>query len=780
MVLSAREAAFRAEVRQFLDQALTEDLRAAGRRCSGIFSDYPDGIRWHRILAQRGWSVPHWPPEHGGTGWSPMQHYLFASELAAADAPALAPMGTHMVAPVIIAFGTPEQQRRWLPGIRSGDDYWAQGYSEPQAGSDLASLQCRARREGDHYIVNGSKIWTTHAQYANRMFMLVRTASGGKPQQGISFLCLDLHSPGVTVRPIVSISGDHEFNQVFFDDVRVPVDGLIGDENAGWTIAKFLLANERGGAWTPRLRGRWRRLRRAHAAAFAGRPGDEAERRDLQRKLAELACRIDAVQALEMTALGAHTRGEPPGIRPSVGKVLGSELRQALTELELEIGGPHAQARVPLEHCGDGPLALPEDAVFAMSAYLNDRAASIYAGTNEVQRNLIAARLLGGAAFVEAAPLTDTQRMLNDSLERYLSEQTDVQSRARALAAAPAAPPLWQDLARTLGLPGAAFTEEEGGQGGGFADHLPILETLGRHLAGEPYLSAIVSAGGLLRRCPAAAARERLARLLDGSALIVVADTEPDSRHDPLAPRCTLTPWGSGWRLDGRKSLVHGAPWADEAIVTARIAGVPEAAALALVAVPLSGTRGLLRRDLRTVDGGWASELRFDAVEIAADQRLDAPGNAAALIAQVHDETTLAMCAEAIGVLDRLLADTTAYARERRQFGVPIASFQVLQHRIADMYLALEPARALARASASWVDAPPPERERGVSAVLVAVARACRVVGQGAVQIHGGMGMTEELAVGHFFRRATQIEQRCGSTGHHLRRVAALLDQTDA
>lgn len=394
MILNESEIAFRTEVRQFLDDALTNELRAQGRRCSGIFSDYPDGIGWHRILAQRGWSVPHWPVEHGGTGWTPIQHYLFANELATAGAPPLAPMGTHMVGPVIIAFGTPEQQQRWLPAIRSGDDYWAQGYSEPQSGSDLASLQCRAWRDGDHYVVNGTKIWTTHAQYANRMFMLVRTAPGVKPQQGISFLCLDLQSPGVTIRPIISLSGDHELNQVFFDEVRVPISGLIGDENTGWTIAKFLLQHERGGAWAPTLRGRWQRLRQALDAAFTEHPRDTTERQALLLKLAEAACRIDAVQALEMAALRAHARGDPPGIKPSIGKVLGSETRQALTELGLEIAAHYAQARVPLSLSAEDMLPLPEDSVFSMSAYLNDRAASIYAGTNEVQRNLIATHLL--------------------------------------------------------------------------------------------------------------------------------------------------------------------------------------------------------------------------------------------------------------------------------------------------------------------------------------------------------------------------------------------------
>jgi alkylation response protein AidB-like acyl-CoA dehydrogenase len=396
-MLNDEDAALRDEVRGFLDRALTPELRAAGRRCSGIFADYPDGIRWHRILAERGWSVPHWPVAHGGTGWTPMQHYIFASELAAADAPPLAPMGTHMVGPVIIAFGTPDQQRAWLPGIRSGEDYWAQGYSEPQAGSDLASLQCKAVRDGDDYVINGSKIWNTHAQYANRMFLLVRTSNTGKPQAGISFLCLDLKRPGVTVRPIISISGDHELNQVFFDDVRVPASGLIGEENQGWAIAKFLLQHERGSAWAPGLRARLRRLRGALRHAFALQPENVAERQELTLKMAELECQVDTVQALELRALAAQARGESPGVRPSIGKLLGSETRQRITELGLEIAAQYGQVHVPmaLAEAGD-MLPVPEESVFAMSAYLNDRAASIYAGTNEVQRNLVAAHVLAG------------------------------------------------------------------------------------------------------------------------------------------------------------------------------------------------------------------------------------------------------------------------------------------------------------------------------------------------------------------------------------------------
>jgi alkylation response protein AidB-like acyl-CoA dehydrogenase len=396
--LSPEDATFRDEVRAFLDAELTPALREAGRRSSGIFADHADGMAWFRILARRGWSVPHWPVAWGGTGWTAHQHDIFASELAAADAPPLAPQGARMVAPVVLAFGTPEQQQRWLPGIRDGSDYWAQGYSEPGAGSDLAALQCRAVRDGDSYVINGTKIWTTHAQHANKIFCLVRTtaADQAKAQQGISFLLFDMGLPGITVRPIISLSGDHELNQVFFDDVRVPASALLGEENKGWTIAKYLLMHERGGSWSPMLRARLKRLHQAAQQAFAGCADDDAELAHIELQLADAACRIDALAALEQQVLAARMRGEDLAIAPSIGKVLGTELKQFLTEIGLAIAGPSGAVALPLYQADAHALALPEHALFAMRAYLNDRAASVYAGTNEVQRNLIARQLLAG------------------------------------------------------------------------------------------------------------------------------------------------------------------------------------------------------------------------------------------------------------------------------------------------------------------------------------------------------------------------------------------------
>ena len=784
--LSLDERAFQQEVRAFLAGALTPDLRLAGRRGSGIFSDFEAGIRWHRILAARGWSVPHWPREWGGTGWTPMQHFLFQRELLEADAPRVGTQSTRMVAPVLMKFGTPEQKARWLPAIRSGDDYWAQGYSEPGSGSDLASLQCKAVRAGDHYVINGTKIWTTHAQFANRIFCLVRTSSAGKPQQGISFLCFDLKLPGITIRPIISISGDHELNQVFFDDVRVPLDALVGEEDQGWTVAKYLLSHERSHSWTPMLRARLRRLHGEARRAFAGAglPAQE-EARDFALQLADLDCSLDALEAMELQGLRDEAAGRHDPVRPSAGKVLGSETRQRLTELGVALAAQYGAPRVAMDACADPDLPLPEDAVFALSAYLNDRAASIYAGTNEVQRNLVAAHLLqhgaGAGPTLTGAPedpSTEALGMLQDSVARYLADHHPLEPRLHPRSsgrpeAAPR-PAWWPALGSQLDALSAAWPDERGGIGAGMTAHAALLPTLGASLAGEPYLSTVVLAAGALQQGSGPRVAPLLQAVRTGQALLGWAHAEPETRHARTAVRSSLRPTAQGWVLDAHKSVVAGGPWADHFIVSARISAGPQAGALALVCVDRHSA-GLTLRPYPTVDGAAAAELRCRHVLLAHDALVVAPEQADAVIEAVLDDATLCLCAEALGVLHRLLADSLDYARQRRQFGVPIASFQALQHRLADMHLQLSLARALVQQTASqWQRLSPGQRARAASATKVVTARACKAIGQGAVQIHGGMGMTEELAVGHFMRRATLIEHQLGSPLWHLRRRATL------
>jgi len=385
--------AFRDEVRAFLDANLTEDLRLAGRLCAGIYCDRPPAQAWLSILNRRGWAVPNWPVEHGGTTWTVVQRYLFASELVAADAPPVTPNATGMLGPVLIAFGTPEQKAAYLPRIPTGEDWWAQGYSEPGAGSDLANLQCRAVRAGDHYVVTGSKIWTSHAQWSNRMFCLVRTKAEGKPQAGISFLVFDMDLPGITIRPIITLAGDHEVNEVFFDNVRVPASGLVGRENEGWAIAKYLLGHERSGQYAPRLRRRWAALRAMAARRGLDQPGDS-----LRRRLAGLSAAIDALEAAEHRIISELSRGEPSATASSTLKLQGTELLQLIDEAMVELAGPYAAAdQSGALHARNMQSVIgPEDGLTATSLYLNNRAATIYAGSSEVQRNIIAGMILKG------------------------------------------------------------------------------------------------------------------------------------------------------------------------------------------------------------------------------------------------------------------------------------------------------------------------------------------------------------------------------------------------
>ncbi|MGN7931675.1 acyl-CoA dehydrogenase family protein [Sphingopyxis sp. 22461] len=366
--------AFRDEVSTFLAAHLPDDIRRGAARATSVFIDPDISLPWQRILHAKGWAAPDWPAEFGGPGWSEIERYIFAAECAQAGAPNLAPMGLKMVAPVIMHYGSAEQRAHYLPRILSGEDYWCQGFSEPGAGSDLAALQLRAVPDGSDYILNGSKIWTTHAHFANRMFALVRTSNEGKPQAGISFLLLDMATPGIMVEPIRTLAGDHEFNQVFFDDVRVPQANRLGEENEGWSVAKHLLTFERGGKYAPGLIGRLERLRAR----------DDIEP-VLRAQLDREAVTLKALQALEMKAMRGV--GGSAALYASALKILGTETAQRIDTLACEIAGHAAWA--------DADGQTPAELAVAVPRYLNDRAATIYAGSNEIQRDLIARTMLG-------------------------------------------------------------------------------------------------------------------------------------------------------------------------------------------------------------------------------------------------------------------------------------------------------------------------------------------------------------------------------------------------
>lgn len=388
MNLSSEDLAFQAEVENFLETHLDAELRRAGALASGICGEHEPTMRWHRILHEQGWVAPHWPVEFGGTGWTDMQRYIWSSACARANAPRLYPLGLNMIGPTLAVCGTSEQQQHYLPKLLSGEHVWCQGYSEPGSGSDLASLQCRAERDGDDYIINGTKIWTSYAHHANHIFCLVRTNAEGKPQQGISFLLIDMTAPGITVQPIITLAGDHEVNQVFFDNVRVPVGNLVGEENQGWTVAKTLLTFERSSAYAGRLTTKLGELKPLVV---------EADEPALMTRFNELVVRVKAIEMSEFRVQGALAAGQSPGTASSRLKIIATEAQQEMDEVTMAALGYHALPwQLEARELGSNVKPIGHDkAPVAVADFLNNRAATIYGGSSEVQRNILAKAELG-------------------------------------------------------------------------------------------------------------------------------------------------------------------------------------------------------------------------------------------------------------------------------------------------------------------------------------------------------------------------------------------------
>ena len=394
---SQDESAFREEVRGWLKANLPQDLRDKIANYEELGRE--DLMRWHQILAKKGWVAPAWPKEFGGTDWNVVQRYIFEEECGFAGTPPLIPFGLSMCGPVILRFGTPEQKKRFLPGIYNGDVFWCQGYSEPGSGSDLASLKTKAERvrdekSGDHYIVNGQKTWTTLGHFADWIFCLVRTDSSlSKRQEGISFLLIDMKTPGITVRPLILMDGGHEVNEVFFDNVSVPAENLIYEEGKGWTVAKYLLGHERMN--TGRIGASKREL--AKLTEFAAKQtGDDGrpliENARFRDKLTRVEVELMALEITNLRFLDQMRRsGQPPGADVSMLKIKGTEIQQALTELSMQAVGPMAQPFRSVANDAD----FDEFTAGLAPRYCNFRKTTIYAGSNEIQRNIISKMTLG-------------------------------------------------------------------------------------------------------------------------------------------------------------------------------------------------------------------------------------------------------------------------------------------------------------------------------------------------------------------------------------------------
>ena len=382
------ELEFRDEVRQLLRDELTPEIIAGNKNTTTALGNNDAAMAWQAILNKRGWAGVAWPKEFGGTGWSSNQRYIFNSECEKAGAPKLIPLGLRMLAPVLFKYGTKEQQDYYLPKMLSAEHYWCQGYSEPGSGSDLASLKTRAERDGDFYVVNGTKIWTTNAHHADHIFCLVKTNPDVKPQAGISFLLIEMNTPGISVEPIITMAGDHEVNQVFFDNVRVPISNIVGPENDGWKVAKYLLEFERGGSSVAtRLH-----VDMAELKMLLDRgEGENA----LKGRAKEIGIKISALSQMETDMQSKIARGEKPGAGSSLMKIMASTLGQEISTIKMEAIGnyslPHNNILLLNEEVTIGE---PEHQTIT-AGYLNDRASTVFGGTREVQKNIIAKSVLG-------------------------------------------------------------------------------------------------------------------------------------------------------------------------------------------------------------------------------------------------------------------------------------------------------------------------------------------------------------------------------------------------
>ena len=396
---SKEDLAFREEVRAFIAEAYDEDLRTKNAQSKNGYLDKEGMLKWQRALYRKGWAAPNWPVEFGGPGWTPTQKYIFELEMSAAGTPTMSPMGLKMVGPVIMAFGNEAQKKQHLPPILASEIWWCQGYSEPGSGSDLASLQMKCEDKCDHYLLNGSKIWTTHAQWADWMFNLVRTDPKVKPQEGISFILVDMKTPGIKVEPLVTldypVAGQQEINQVFYDDVQVPKENLIGQVNKGWDYAKYLLSFERGNAYGPGLKRALNKVKKNAAQTDAGGRAlidDQAFR----ARLDDLEIQISAMEFFELRMFSAMSAGQRPGAEASMLKCRGTEIQQAISECAVEAIGYYAMPFVRDTWAKiNEPRPGPEFAAPVAPYYFNLRKASIYAGSNEIQRNIMAKAVLG-------------------------------------------------------------------------------------------------------------------------------------------------------------------------------------------------------------------------------------------------------------------------------------------------------------------------------------------------------------------------------------------------
>ena len=781
------------DVRRFVSEALPESVRAAVARSDVL--THAQLMDWQHKLNRQGWGAPGWPVEHGGTGWPLFKQAILQEELVRAGAPLGENLGLTMIGQTLIAYGTPEQKARFLPRIISGEDFWAQAYSEPEAGSDLASLRCAAVADGDSYIVNGTKIWQSHAHHANWAFALVRTTKENRKQDGISVLLIDLALPGVTVRPIRFLNGLLFHNEMFFDNVRVPKNMLVGSEGKGWSVAKSLLMVER------LFVGRVAEITAEFAklkldALHNGHAGTSLlDEPWYARRVAQFEIRRRAYESAWWDAIGRAESGAVTDAEVSKLRLLCTGLVQDVHGLRLEIAGSLGLAADPaLSRFDDtGNSGAYRDGSARICARFEEnihvhhfrfRGVSLGSGSAEVQRDIIAREVFNRGAVIEDGRLTDVQRMVGDALERLLSHSYGHAQRRRIVNELGGLDPaFWTDLS-AMGVLGLLAPPEAGGIGGNAGDMVKLAASMGGALVVEPWAWSAVGGVVLSRLAGASGAKLLPVKAIAlGDLQVAHAWLEADARFDLSRCQAVAVQDGTGWRLSGEKVLVFGAATAQRITVTARVGSTN--GELALFAFdPSEHTSVWRRRDYQTYDGRAVSNVTFADLLLDKTALMAQGPNVAHMLDTVDAYLTLATCAEAGGAMKQALALTISYMTTRTQFGQPIASFQALRHRVVDHCLKLYNCHALIELAAAAIDAAtdhPAASTDGSRASAAAVAAAkhyighcAKDVGHDVLQLHGAIGFQDETPISHFAKRLVATDAMLGDSEFQLSRFVAL------
>ncbi|CAA0081740.1 Acyl-CoA dehydrogenase FadE26 [Zhongshania aliphaticivorans] len=777
---------FRREVSLFLDEEITPIIKEAGRKITSMFSPFDEALAFQKLLhKKKGWAGVSWPLEYGGTGWGVEQQVIFHEACRERELPFLLPNALQMVGPAIMRFGSDQQKQRFLPEILRGDAYWTQGYSEPGAGSDLVSLQCRAVRDGDDYIINGSKIWTTLAHRSNRMFMLVKTDVECKPQRGITFLLLDRTDfPGMEVRPIIGLDGCPEQCEVFFDNVRVPVSSRLGEENEGWSVAKYLLEHERGGsAGTGTLILKALEHIKSMAATLGdGFGGSLYDDGAFQARLAALYLEAKSVSAVEEKMFSLDMGGAESGPFSSLVKVVWTECLQRVCTFSVDVCGSLV---LPLQlealEVGSDVEAIGDPAMLiVMPRYLNNQACSIYGGSNEIQRQIIAKAVLSGLTLSRsknpighaASPFSEDQmQLLNDSMDRFFADNYDFDFRQKTVKSELGySQDHWRQYAE-FGWLGIPFDESLDGFGGSLLDTLYLANTFGDVLALEPYLSAVVLAGGVIASGSNELIKSRvIPEIISGEAIAALAYEEKLSRGNPCYLGTTASEVADGFHLRGEKVTVLNAQQARYLVVSARTAGaIDDRNGVSLFLVDLHETP-LPIVAYSMVDGHRAANIVFDVV-VAKENVIAGGREGFSLLNKALNDGILYSAAESLSAIKTLLTDTVSYTTERKQFGMPLASFQTLNHKMADMFISYQQLDSLYEQTVNMYTQTGSVSSEQISLLKAQLGVSGRFVGEAAIHLHGGMGMTDELRVGHYFKRLVVNNAVFGNTDFHYKRL---------